>query len=287
VLRVFALISVFTTDYLVLEDLSHLMEPELQKATQIWEETPAEASFRKQQSFPDIEASLDSVSLHASAYEAKKSKPSIVSRVKAFRTYLPPITSQLVDNVSSYFGRANPLAVAAKPGKDSVWLFDNTAYRRVNAESQVEDHWHAQYLAAFFNRDSGKDVSEWVADIADKVGLREMDIPDDEGEQRIAERIRPFLDGIRPARYVDVVIKGKERTVHRLGPAGRSALAEQTIGPLRGFHEGQIITTHTTNRGLTPHGPMQTFFAGPEGWTVISGSFIIYFWLNITNRSRY
>lgn len=250
------------------------MEPVLQKATQRIEETPIEASSRRAQKFADVEASLDATSRKTTTDSEDKTKKSYFSRIKSLRQYIPPVSRQLFDNVTSYLGKTNPLALPAHPSKDAVWLFDNIAYRPIHPYPHSEQPWHAEFVAGFFNRNSGKDVSRWVADIADKVGLRDMEIPDEEGEKNIAERIAPFLDVIRPARFVDVTLEGEAGLVRRLGPAGRSAVSSQIEGPLGEFRNGDVVHTNALLKELTPHGPMKTFFANPEGWLIISGIFL-------------
>ena len=177
-----------------------------------------------------------------------------------------------MDNVGSYLGSRNPLAQAATPSKDAVWLFDNIAYRPVHIYPHKEQPWHARFTAGFFCRDCGKEAGKLIADIANKVGLHDMDIPDEEGERRIAERIAPFLTTLKPGRFLDVTIPTPgQDTVHRLGPAGRSAVSNDLIGPIYEFEDGHVATVSAVLPKLTPIGSMNTFFTGPEGWTVISG----------------
>ena len=244
------------------------MEQIFQKTTQRIEETPIEAASRRAQKFTDVEASLDSIPWRAASDSQDNS---YLSHLKSLRQYIPSFSSQLFDNVTSYLGKKNPLAVPAHPSTDSVWLFDNVAYRPIHPYPHREQPWHAEFVACFFSRDCGQDVSRWVADIADKVGLCDMELSDEEGKKRIAERIAPFLAVLRPARFVDVTLKGHDSYVRRLGPAGRSAVSTQIEGPLGHFKNGEVITTDALQKSLTPHGPMKTFFTGPEGWVVISG----------------
>lgn len=256
------------------------MEPFFQKATQNIEETPAERAFRHAGKFQDVESSLAANNVTASHVPAPTTR--IYSLLHALRSYLPPLSTQLFENISSYLGHRNPLACPARDPSDAVWLLDNTAYRPAHSSSsppsehhKVTQQWRAEFVACYFARDSGKDVSRWVADIADKVGLHDMDIPDEEGKKRIEERVRPFLEGIRPARWVDVVLCGEEGKVRRLGPGGRNAVSSQVVGPLgRQYEEGAVVQTGLVHPELAPYGSMNTYFAGPEGWIVISGTLI-------------
>ena len=131
-----------------------------------------------------------------------------------------------VDNVTSLLGEHNPLAKAVDPDQDIVWLLDNTAYRPVHALSHDPQPWEAEFLAAYFAKDSGKDVSKWVATIADKIGLGQNDGMDkEEGEATIAKRLQPFVDTIRPARYVEATFPNGD--IEKLGPGGTDAISKQ------------------------------------------------------------
>ena len=278
------------------------MDPLLERLEHFSHETPQERELRVEQNFPQVEASLNAAtvsstspvsststvpsqsptsSLTLSGSSLKTStvdttSPTYLVRLKNLRFYFPPITSQLFDNVTSYLGKSNPCALSARSPKDSVWLLDNLAYRPVSASDPlfVAQHaWHAEFTSCYFLRDSGRNLSRVVADIAEKVGLRDMNIPNDEGEKRIAERLRPFLEVLRPARHVDVRFGGKGGKTKRLGPAGRSAVISQVVGPLGRFTSGDVVETHALVPELCPLGPMRTYFAGPEGWAVVSGKY--------------
>lgn len=196
-----------------------------------------------------------------------------LARFPSFESALPKVGSRLnipfKDQFFSYLGRRNPLAAPARPSTESVWLLDNTAYRPQHPYPHAEQPWQAEFTAAYFARNSGKDVSKWVADIADKAGLSQMGLPEGEGERIIAERLQPFVDTIRPGKYVDVVIPGGRGK--RLGPGARNAISSQVVGALGEHEEGHIMETKAEPEELTPHGEMLTHFAGPEGWAVISG----------------
>lgn len=260
------------------------MLPSYQKGVQLLEETASEAAFRRANNFQDVESSLDSSfsSLHnivPSPTQTPLTPLGSVPRqsklsdgLTGLKKHLPPKAGQLIDNVGSYFGRSNPLAQAATPSKDSVWLFDNIAYRPVHVYPHREQPWHGHFVAGFFSKGSGKEAGRLVADIANKVGLHDMEIPDEEGERRIAERIAPFLTTLKPGRFLDVIIPTPgDDQVHRLGPAGRSAVSKDVVGPLYEFEDGHVATVSAVYPRLTPLGPMSTFFTGPEGWTIISG----------------
>jgi len=127
-------------------------------------------------------------------------------------------------------------------------------------------------VVAYFLRNSGKDISKVVAEIADKIGLGQggdAKIKED-GENMIRERVQPFLDSIRPARMVDVKFPGGE--VQRLGPGGRNAISSQLVA-IKGEHnDGEKAEVTAIPEEVSTHGPMIVDFAEPEGWAVISGT---------------
>ena len=115
-----------------------------------------------------------------------------------------------------------------------------------------------------------------MADIADKVGLKEGTGEERErGERTIAERLQPFADLVAPARWVEVRLP--DGKVQKLGPGGRSATSAQVVA-FSGKHEdGDVVQIGALREEVTPHGPMETGFAEPEGWMVISGMSLLPF----------
>lgn len=176
----------------------------------------------------------------------------------------------MLDNVSSYLGGHNPFAKHIDPSKEEVWLLDNTAYRPVHIYPHAPQPFQAEFVVAYFRKNTGKDWSAAVANIADEIGLG-----DDKGENKedvekiIAERLLPIVQTIAPARFMDV--KFNNGTVHRLGPGGRSAISEQNIVAIEEHKDGESASISSVPSEITPHGPMLTHFAEPEGWAVISG----------------
>ena len=172
----------------------------------------------------------------------------------------------LIDNLSSYLGVRNPLARAANVKSDSVWLLDNTAYRPVHIYPHKPQPWQSEFVAAFFVRDSGKDISKWVADIADKIGITE-DRPD--AEATISKRLQPLVAAIKPARFANVRFPTGD--IQKLGPGGRDAISSGTFLVPGDNKDGDVIEVTAVPPALTPNGHMFTHFAAPEGWAVISG----------------
>ena len=175
----------------------------------------------------------------------------------------------LVDKVFSYLGTHNPVARNIDPKAEVVWLFDNTAYRPVHCYRHAQQPWQAEYVVAYFQKNAGKDVSNAVADIADKIGLGEKGVNREEGERTISERLQLFVGTIAPARSVNVRFPNGSK---RLGPGGRSAVSETLISDLGQHQDGDSISLQTIPPESAPHGPMTTHFAAPEGWMVVSGT---------------
>ncbi|KAL8681081.1 MAG: hypothetical protein Q9186_002793 [Xanthomendoza sp. 1 TL-2023] len=219
------------------------MQRAFDRARQLLEETRGDKKTRKTEKFPSIERTL----------------PSLGS----------PLSIPWTQNISSYLGSNNPLAGPIDPATESVWLFDNTAYRPIHPYPHSLQPWQADFHAAFFKKGTGRDVSKSVADIADKIGLKEGSGEERErGERTIAERLQPFVDVVAPARWVEV--KLPDGKVQRLGPGGRSATTQQIVSFRTEHANGATVETDAVNAELTPHGPMTTTFAEPEGWMVIS-----------------
>lgn len=212
----------------------------MDKARQVMEETAGDRENRKAGSFLEVEKDLPSLGS--------------LSEVPMF------------DRVSSYLGDHNPLARDVDPATDEVWLLDNTAYRPIHIYPHAPQPFQAQFVAAYFKKDTGKDVSRTVADIADKIGLKEQDKTS--AETTIAHRLLPFVQTIAPARSVNVTFPNG--TTRKLGPGGRSAVSEQLIVAIEDHKDGESATIPAATANITPHGPMLTHFAEPEGWAVIS-----------------
>ena len=176
----------------------------------------------------------------------------------------------LMDNISSYLGASNPFAKKVNPNVEEVWLLDNTAYSPVHTYPNGPQPYQADFVAAYFKKNTGKDWSKAVANIADVIGINKDGDDRAETEKTIAHRLLPFVQTIAPARSVDV--KFPDGSIHKLGPGGRSAVSDQTV-VFSGKHEdGESVSIPAVPADVTPHGPMLTHFAAPEGWLVVSGA---------------
>lgn len=220
-----------------------MMEAVLDRSRQVLEETGQDRKTRTTGDFHTIERSL----------------PIVGSRFRI----------SFLDSISSYLGQHNPFACSVKPGTESVWLLENTAYRPVRFFPLKPGPWQAEFVAAYFEKNTGKDVSKIVAQIAEKIGLGNDGEDKEQAQKTIAERLQPFIDTIAPARSVKVTLP--TGIVHSLGPGGPSAVSAQIISNLGEHEDGDAVSTSAVPSEVTPYGPMTTHFAGPEGWAVISG----------------
>ncbi|MCJ1402877.1 hypothetical protein MMC11_006098 [Xylographa trunciseda] len=173
-----------------------------------------------------------------------------------------------LDNITSFFGNKNVLAQEVNPKDDVVWLLDNTAYRPVLDNSGERPPWEAEFVAAYFTRDSGKDVSGWVAQIADRLGLGQQGDNRAEEEATITERLIPFVNTIQPARFVHLRFPNGE--TQKLGPGGRNAISSDIVGTMSNHSDGATLEVTAVPSEVAPHGSMLMHFAEPRGWTVIS-----------------
>lgn len=198
-------------------------------STRQFQETDAEREFRLKSGFPDFE----------------KDMPFLGDRLQF----------SLKDNLTSYLGSKNPFYSPVDPQKDYVWLLDNTAYQNRLGR------WKAEYVAAYFVKNSGKNLSEVVGWVADKVGLAK----DERAEATIEKRIQPLLDQILPAHSVTLDLQGMQV---RLGPSGRNGISTDELAvPGHGYQDGQVITSRAVNADATP---VNTTFATAKGWAIIS-----------------
>jgi hypothetical protein len=177
----------------------------------------------------------------------------------AFESTMPKLANRfsfsLKDNLSSYLGRNNPFYQNVNSETDYVWLLDTTAYQnRIG-------RWKAEIVAAYFVKHSGKDLSEVVAWVSDKVGLAD----DEEAKKTIAKRLEPLLDAILPAHAVEIDLQG---VPVRLGPSGRDGISSDEVAiPGSGYKDGQVTTADAINADANP---MNITFAKSTGWAVLS-----------------
>ncbi|OTA90092.1 hypothetical protein M434DRAFT_23121 [Hypoxylon sp. CO27-5] len=160
----------------------------------------------------------------------------------------------------SYLGKKNPFPRSIT-GEDTVWLLDNTAYR-----NEKTGKWEAEFVSAVFSQHSSCAVIDAVSAVAGKIDLDEKD-PD---YPTIEERIRPFLQDIKPGTQVKA--RHQDGTSLKLGPGGRNGISSDVKGlpPKSGDGALLVPTFAEVPKGANGLLEMKTFYAEPEGWGVIS-----------------
>ncbi|PHH85927.1 hypothetical protein CDD83_10988 [Cordyceps sp. RAO-2017] len=147
----------------------------------------------------------------------------------------------------------------AGPNKgDIVWLLDNTAFQAVPGGS-----WRAEFVAAVFEREDKGRLVDVVSGVARAVGLTD----DAEERRTVEERVLPFLWDLRPATIITALHQGKQL---KLGPTDVNGLSSNVLR-VPGRTGGSLVRTLAksgSGSGAIPQ--MQTYYAGPDGWGVIS-----------------
>lgn len=183
--------------------------------------------------------------------------------------------SAILNFLSSLMGSKNPLAHAADPQKNTVWLLDNTAYQPVSDapnRGNKAQSWQAEFVVCIFETDGRKDVGKLVAAIADHIGIDgEYGRDDQETRKRIARRVQPFLDQVSPARTVtlEVTINGVKRT-HSLGGSDRNGIISQIVDLGASSVTDATVIHPRVHNFKGPTATRETHFAAPKGWMVIS-----------------
>ncbi|EME40213.1 hypothetical protein DOTSEDRAFT_138108 [Dothistroma septosporum NZE10] len=184
--------------------------------------------------------------------------------------------------------RAEPI----DPALHTVWLLDNTAFRtpqpgdqrpdlaelissrhakpeRIGEDGQPHSvrggsGWEVEFVACYFVKNSGRDISKVVGGIAHELQISDDDIAT---KKRIAERVQPFVDTILPKRTVRIAVDGKE--IQTLGPSGYSGISSN-LHQLHFQPSSQPFQSNALNLP-PPFGlPATTIAAEEGGWGVIS-----------------
>lgn len=173
----------------------------------------------------------------------------------------PSLTpTEKIFSLLSSFGKRNPLPRSVS-SQDAVWLLDNTAYR-----NETTGKWEAEFIAAVFSQYSSCTVIDAVNAVAGNINLDEKD----PNYPTIEKRIKPFLQDIKPG--VQVYAHQKKSKPMRLGPGGRNGISNDIISLPEKAVEGKLLvpTFAKVPKGADGVLEMQTFYAEPEGWGVIS-----------------
>ncbi|KAH7320269.1 hypothetical protein B0I35DRAFT_478529 [Stachybotrys elegans] len=162
------------------------------------------------------------------------------------------VGSSLVDRINKW----NPFGKDVT-GKDAVWLLDNTAFQTDNGQ------WRAEFVAAVFKQHSDNNMTGIVTYIAELAGLAD----DDAERQAIRERLLPFLTDVNRLAKTHVSHVDKQL---QLGPTGINGLSTDVLD-VSNVRAGSVVTATAkvprTTKGMLQ---MNTFYAGPEGWSIIS-----------------
>lgn len=176
----------------------------------------------------------------------------------------------MLNAITSFLWK-QPSMQAADVRQHTVWLFDNTAYQRITPKPAGQRRWHAEVVACIFEKDSRKDISKFVATIADLIGLDGEVGTERETRHRMAERLRPFLHHVAPAHLMmlETPLPNNTALIQQIGPTDDSGITSQTVSlSSRHITDGSSLPSYL--RGWGGNVSMNTVFAGPEGWLVIS-----------------
>lgn len=157
--------------------------------------------------------------------------------------------------------RLNPFRRKDAVEGDIVWLLDNTAFR----QSRMAP-WQAEFVTAMFAQETKHKLVDLAAGIARIVGLA-----DDANERKtIEDRLQPFSWDIRVGKVTTVAQEGARSKI-KLGLTGASGCSSDVVR-VSSHNKGSIVGAKAVVKPrVTGILDMQTFYAGPEGWAVISG----------------
>lgn len=171
---------------------------------------------------------------------------------------MPALADFTIGGIVKKIGDLNPFGKIVSKD-DTIWLLDNTAYRSARLKS-----WEVEYVAAVFERDPHCKVADVVSSIAGTLGLA-----DDAAERAtIEERILPFLWDIRMVRIVKLSIQGKDL---KMTPTNINGISTEVMKVPSADAASWVTSSVNAPQGANGILDAQTFYAGPEGWGVLSG----------------
>ncbi|KAG6018211.1 hypothetical protein E4U43_007052 [Claviceps pusilla] len=191
---------------------------------------------RQAKKFEKLESSLQEV--ESSKVPLAQGKPKLncwLQKLNIFRPFVKPVTNNEI-----------------------VWLLDNTAFKTSRA-----GNWQAEFVAAVFEREDKQKLVDMVTAVAQAVGLT-----DDALERRtIEERVLPFLWDVRPARTITAM---QQSLNLKLGPSNINGLSSNVMD-ISNNEMGSLVRTSTKlGCGKGSITDMQTYYAGEDGWGIIS-----------------
>lgn len=206
---------------------------------------------RKQNNFEQVEAELPDPQKLAAASAA------------AVAGLTPGFTTRFsLAGVLGVLGSLNPFGGRPATRGDVVWLFDNMAYR---TGGRFSASWEAEFVTAVFEQEQRSHLVEAVAGVA-----RVLGIADDAAERKtIHERLIPFVWDVRVAKTVSVTQKGARRSI-KLGPTGFNGVSANVM-QVASYSKGTTVeATADLPSGIPGLLGLQTYYAGPTGWSVVS-----------------
>ena len=224
-------------------------------AKQVFAEDPLETQGRNDADFLKLETELFG--------KLTKAGVSSVSTTAALK-----MPGAIIEGLLGWLGNKNPFIKNAADRENEVWILDNTGFK-----SSVVSTYKAEVVACFFRHGRG-DITAAVAAIADTIGLDGEPGHQAEAKARIAERLKPFVDAVAPARTLPVVIGSDSRkpVKRTLGPSDTSGVSSQVfeVGS-HSQHNGEVtqIVSDSSVSGL-PQAKALTRLYAPEGWGIIS-----------------
>ena len=179
------------------------------------------------------------------------------------------------------------------PALHTVWIMDNTAFKtpqpgdnrpdleelkdpnatapaKVGASGQMQpvragSGWEVEFVACYFIKNSGRDVSRAVAVLAEVLNIDQDDVAT---RSRIVERLQPFINTVLPNSTVRISIDGKEQQT--LGPSSHAGISS-ALHQLHFEPDMPGLLESTPVNLPAPFGlPSTTVVAGEQGWGVIS-----------------
>ncbi|KAH0023025.1 hypothetical protein KCU78_g5563, partial [Aureobasidium melanogenum] len=240
---------------------------------------------------PALQTAHDALVTVVDSLQLRKDAPFSPDVPKELLGSMPDLTGRLLLT----FPWTKPRPV--DPSQHSVWIFDNTAYRvQPSQDAKVNKHeadpkiiagpneplpppsWEVEYVAAYFSRETCRDPSHVLADIARLLGLaREAateeecldEIKDKLDITLIKKRLEPFLNPILPRHTIRIKIADTE--TQTLGPSSSSGISSDLLRLHFDARAGTQLTT-TANSDPSPYfvTPGDTVVAEPTGWGVIS-----------------
>lgn len=212
---------------------------------------------RKQNNFAQVEADLpDPQKLADAAAGAAAGTVSSVTGAFATRISLAGALGRL--------SRLLPFGSRGVTHGDAVWLLDNTAYK-----TGTFSPWEAEFVAAVFEEEPRSHLVDAVAGVARVLGIAD----DAEERKTIQERLIPFVWDVRVAKTVNVSQKGSRKMI-RLGPTGFNGISSN-VAQVASHSKGALVDATAGNipSGVPGLLGMQTYYAGPSGWGIISGKY--------------